>query len=53
MGEYLTSEDYGIVVSKKNQNLIKAVDHALEVLKKNGTYDKIYDSWFGKGVDKK
>ena len=53
VGEHLTSEDYGIVVSKKNQNLIKAVDHALEVLKKNGTYDKIYDSWFGKGVDKK
>ena len=51
--EHLTSEDYGIVVSKKNQNLIKAVDHALESLKKNGTYDKIYDTWFGKGVDKK
>ena len=53
VGEPLTSEDYGIVVSKKNPNLAKAVDQALEVLKKNGTYDKIYDTWFAKGVDKK
>jgi len=27
----------------------KAVNKALESLKRNGTYDKIYDKWFGKG----
>jgi polar amino acid transport system substrate-binding protein len=53
VGKPLTSEDYGIVVSKKNPNLAKAVDQALEALKKNGTYDKIYNQWFGKGMEKR
>ena len=46
-GEPLTAEDYGIVISKKNPELAKNIDKALDTLKKNGTYDKLYEKWFG------
>ena len=46
-GEPLTAEDYGIVISKKKPELAKEVDKALDALKKNGTYDKLYEKWFG------
>ena len=46
-GEPLTAEDYGIVISKKKPELAKEVDKALDTLKKNGTYDKLYEKWFG------
>ena len=46
-GEPLTAEDYGIVISKKNPELAKGIDKALDALKKNGTYDKLYEKWFG------
>ena len=47
-GERLNEEVYGIMISKKNPDMAKAVDFALDVLKKNGTYDKLYEKWFGK-----
>lgn len=47
VGEPLTSEDYGIAVAKKNTELAGKLDKALEELKKNGEYDKIYEKWFG------
>ena len=46
-GEPLTAEDYGIVISKKKPELAKEIDKALDTLKKNGTYDKLYEKWFG------
>jgi polar amino acid transport system substrate-binding protein len=46
-GEPLTAEDYGIVISKKKPELAKEVDKALDALRKNGTYDKLYEKWFG------
>lgn len=52
VGEPLTSEEYGIAVAKKKPEMEKAVNKALETLKKNGTYDKIYEKWFGKGTTK-
>ncbi len=48
--EILTAEDYGIAISKKNPELAKKVDEALEKLHANGEYDKIYEKWFGKQV---
>lgn len=48
VGEPLTAEDYGIAASGKNKELIAQVDKALEELKKNGEYEKIYVKWFGK-----
>lgn len=47
LSEILTAEDYGIAVNKKNADLAKQVDAALEKLKSNGEYDKIYTKWFG------
>ena len=46
VGEPLTSEDYGLA-TKKNSELTGQIDKALDELKKNGEYDKIYEKWFG------
>jgi polar amino acid transport system substrate-binding protein len=43
----LTYEEYGIAVAKDNPELLKAINKALEEIKKDGTYDKIYQKWFG------
>jgi ABC-type amino acid transport/signal transduction systems, periplasmic component/domain len=48
VGELLTAEDYGIATAKKNTELAGKLDKALEELKKNGEYAKIYEKWFGK-----
>jgi lysine-arginine-ornithine-binding protein len=47
VGEPYTSEDYGIAVIKDKPELLEAVNKALATLKENGTYDQIYDEWFG------
>ena len=47
VGKTLSSEDYGIAVAKSNTALAKDVDKALETLKQNGEYDKLYKKWFG------
>lgn len=48
VGQPLTSEEYGMAMSKKNTELAEKVNKALEELKKNGEYEKIYVKWFGK-----
>ena len=48
IGQPLTSEQYGIALSKKNAEMAAQMDKALEELKKNGEYEKIYVKWFGK-----
>lgn len=47
LADLLTSEDYGIAMSKKNPELVKKVNAALKKLRENGEYDKIYKKWFG------
>lgn len=47
VGEPLTAEDYGIATVKKNTELSEKINKALDELKKNGEYDKIYEKWFG------
>lgn len=47
VGEPLTSEDYGLATSKKNPELGEKINKALDELKKNGEYEKIYVKWFG------
>lgn len=47
VGDVLTSEDYGVATAKKNPELAKNIDKAIDELKKNGEYDKIYKKWFG------
>ena len=47
VGKTLSSEHYGIAVAKSNTALAKDVDKALDTLKQNGEYDKLYKKWFG------
>ncbi len=42
-----TGESYGIVVSKENPELTKAMNKALQDMKADGTIDKIMEKWFG------
>jgi len=48
IGEPLTAEEYGIAVAKKNTELTEKINKALDELKANGEYDKIYMKWFNK-----
>jgi len=41
-----TGEEYGIAVSKENEELLKALNAALAELKADGTIDKIAAQWF-------
>ncbi len=48
MGQGINQVDYGVAVKKGNLVLLKEINEGLEKLKKNGTYSKIYEKWFGK-----
>ena len=52
VGEPLTAEDYGIATAKKSTELTEKINKALDELKSNGEYDKIYVKWFGKTPSK-
>lgn len=41
-------EEYGVGMRKSDKKLKEKVDKALEELKADGTYDAIYENWFGK-----
>jgi polar amino acid transport system substrate-binding protein len=47
VGDVFHKEDYGIVFPP-NAPLRKQVNEALLALREDGTYEKIYDKWFGK-----
>jgi polar amino acid transport system substrate-binding protein len=44
--KYDTGEQYGFAVKKGNTGLRDAVDEQLSTLRKDGTYDKIYNTYF-------
>lgn len=46
VGDKLTGEDYGVAFTKGSE-LRDEFDEALTELKENGTYDDIYEEWFG------
>jgi len=48
VGEVLNAEEYGLAIAKKNTELAQKVNKALEEIKKNGEYEKIYMKWFNK-----
>ncbi|WP_010529969.1 transporter substrate-binding domain-containing protein [Lentibacillus jeotgali] len=48
VGDLYQAEDYGIAISKGNEDLVAAINDALATLKENGKYDEIYEKWFGK-----
>ena len=51
VGKAMDAESYGFAVNKGN-NLAAEVNNALVELKKDGTYDKIYKTWFGEAPKK-
>ena len=45
---YPTDENYGFAVKEEgSEDLLTRVNSALETLRDNGTYDDIYNDWFG------
>lgn len=46
LDEQLTNEEYGIAVSKRDPELLKALNAALAKIKADGTYDAIVKKWF-------
>ena len=47
VGDLYQAEDYGIAITKGNEELVEAINEALATLRENGTYDEIYEKWFG------
>src|SRR5699024_1850916 len=47
VGDLYQAENYGIAFAKDQDELVDAVNEALKTLKENGTYDDIYEKWFG------
>jgi len=47
VGAVSANEYYGIAVNKNNVALLEQINSALAELEKNGTYDAIYNKWFG------
>jgi len=46
--EFDTGDHYGIGVRKDNRALVDKVNQTLARIKRDGTYDKIYEHWIGK-----
>jgi len=44
--ENFGDEEYGVGVRKTDTELLEKLDKALDEMKKDGTYDKIYTKWF-------
>ncbi len=52
VGAVSDDEYYGIAVNKSNEKLLEQINAALDELQKNGTYDEIYQKWFGASASK-
>ncbi|MGN1281634.1 MAG: basic amino acid ABC transporter substrate-binding protein [Succinivibrio sp.] len=44
--ELINGEDYGIVMNKKNTELLQKVNSGLKKIRENGTFSKIHEKWF-------
>lgn len=47
VGDLLEGQDYGIAVSKGNEELVAAMNEALAEMIDDGTYSEIFAEWFG------
>jgi glutamine transport system substrate-binding protein len=47
VGELLTGDDYGIAVPSGQTETLEVINNALLTLAENGTYDELYQKWFG------
>lgn len=46
VGGTFTNQPYGIAVNKGQTQMLHKLNHALSVLRKNGTYDRLMRKWF-------
>lgn len=51
VGDLYQAEDYGIAISKGQEELVKAIDKGLATIKENGKYAEIYEKWFGEAPE--
>lgn len=49
-GELIDPQPIGIAVQKDDQELLEKLNKSLKTIKDNGTYDRIYEKWFGTGL---
>ncbi|MGS0765201.1 transporter substrate-binding domain-containing protein [Syntrophomonas curvata] len=49
VGKVFSVYPEGIAVQKGNQELLDKLNKSLETLKENGTYDRLWEKWFGSG----
>jgi ABC-type amino acid transport substrate-binding protein len=47
VGDAVTDEFYGIAVNKEKGDLLEMINKGLGEVRADGTYDEIYDKWFG------
>ncbi len=47
IGAPINPQPYGLAVQKGNDQLLEILNEGLRIIKRNGTYDKIHDKWFG------
>lgn len=45
--EFDTDEQYGVAVRTGNTQLLDVIDQALATAREDGTYDELYEKWFG------
>ncbi len=46
LSQLVNGEDYGIIVSKKNTELLEKINDGLSKIKQNGKYAEIHKKWF-------
>ncbi len=49
VGAPITDEFYGIAVNREKADLLNMINEGLAAIRASGTYDEIYDRWFGTG----
>jgi polar amino acid transport system substrate-binding protein len=47
----IKTEQYGIIVKKGNKELLDKLNDGLKKIKANGTYNRIYEKYFGTQKD--
>ena len=49
VGQIPSADSTGIAVRKGNQELLDKLNKSLKTLEENGTYDRLWEKWFGSG----
>lgn len=47
VGSKMEAEQYGCAIAKDNKDLLDTMNKSLAVMRANGSYDKLYQKWFG------